>query len=235
MAFSPYINAVLPAGAGKSKLVTTVVDDFQKTIGNRKDTELMAYFYCDRNQQDRRMPESVLSSFVRQLSTSSTGDAIQPYAVYIYEEKEKLSFASNKLKLEETQRLLLDLVNTYPQTTLILDALDECDKDTRSELVKVFDALLRDSSNPIKIFISSRPDSDIRDHFERGPNLEIQATHNQGDIASFVDQRMRESPRRWHAGIYPELRDEVCRTILEKSNGMCVDFPLKYHDSLKIS
>ena len=175
------------------------------------------------------MPDSVLSSFVRQLSTSSTGDAIQPCAVHVYEEKEKLGFASNKLKLEETQRLLLDLVNIYPQTTLILDALDECDKDTRSELVKVFDSLLRDSSNPIKIFISSRPDSDIRDRFERGPNLEIQATHNQGDIASFVDQRIRESPRKWHSKIHPELRHEVCRTILEKSHGMCVDFSLNHH------
>src|SRR5277367_1773275 len=159
-------NEDMLAGAGKTKLVSTVVDSLRTTLQNAQNDESLAYFYCDRNQSDRRNPVLILSSFIKQLSTSRNCDAIQPSLVRLYAEKEKTGFASREITIEESEKVLLELFNIYPQTTLVLDALDECDRRTRGRLIEVLDGLLDQSSKPIKIFISSRPDQDIRDRFD---------------------------------------------------------------------
>jgi hypothetical protein len=163
--------------------------------------EALAYFYCDRNESARQDPELILSSFVRQLSVSRSSDAIQHSLVQLYRRKRKTGFASGKLKIEESRDVLLQLVGIYPQTTLVLDALDECRKETRAQLVDILDMLVTQSLKPVKIFISSRPDRDIKHRFECGPNVNIKATDNRDDIAKFVDDKLSNSPEHWRNSI----------------------------------
>lgn len=210
---------VSAAGAGKTKLASTVVDDMLRTLDGEPNDEALAYFYCDRNQTNRRDPASVLRSFVRQLSTTRICDAIQPSLVQLYHQKKQTGFASGILDKKECVDLLLRYVNTYPQTTLILDALDECDDRTRKQLISALEEILDCSSKPIKIFISSRPDNDIKDRFEIGPNVGIQATDNQDDIATFVKAQIREH-KSGRNKLSAKLEDEIVDTLLRKSQGM---------------
>ena len=73
------------AGAGKTKLVASIIDHFSK----RPHDEALAYFYCDRNEESRRDPENVLCSFVKQLSISPDEQAIQDLLVEIYKKKQR--------------------------------------------------------------------------------------------------------------------------------------------------
>ena len=116
------------------------------------------------------------------------------------------------------KELLLEFINLYPKTTLILDALDECDKGKRSALVEIFDYFLANASRPVKIFISSRPDSDIKDRFKSRANIEIQAIDNHNDIATFVENEIIKHPR-WNK-ISPALQDQIIDTLQKRSQGM---------------
>jgi ankyrin repeat domain-containing protein 50 len=196
-----------------------VVDDLHHVLESHQNDEALAYFYCDRNQTDRRNPVSILRSFVRQLSTTRNGDAIQPSLIQFYTQKRQKGFASENLNIEETESLLHQFIGIYPQTTLVLDALDECDPQTRARFIEVLDNLLQQSSKPIKIFISSRPDSDIKHRFESGPNVGIRATDNQEDIAKFLATKI-EKQERWRNKISVGLREEVVQTLRDKSQGM---------------
>jgi hypothetical protein len=162
----------------------------------------------------------ILSSFARQLSLSRNGDAIQHSLVQLYYQKRKTGFASGRLKIEESRDILLQLVRTYPQTTLVLDALDECHKETRTQLVDILDALVTQSPKPVKIFISSRPDQDIKHRFGHGPNVHIKATDNRDDIAKFVNDKLNNSPEYWQNSINRDLKREICETLVDKSEGM---------------
>jgi hypothetical protein len=190
------------------------------SFGRYPNDEALAYFYCDRNESARRDPELILSSFVRQLSLSRNGDAIQHSLVQLYYQKRKTGFASGKLKIEESRDILLQLVRTYPQTTLVLDALDECHKETRTQLVDILDTLVTQSPKPVKVFISSRPDQDIKHRFGCGPNVHIKATDNRDDIAKFVDDKLNNSPEYWQNSINRDLKREICETLVDKSEGM---------------
>ncbi|KAH0565685.1 hypothetical protein GP486_000925 [Trichoglossum hirsutum] len=207
-------------GAGKTKLVSTVVDDLLDGFKQHSNDEALAYFYCDRNEFVRQDPELILSSFVRQLSISRNGDAIQRSVVQLYHQKQKTGFASGKLKIEESRDVLLQLVRIYPQTTLVLDALDECNKETRTQLVDILDTLVTQAPKPVKVFISSRPDQDIKHRFECGPNVQIRATDNRDDIAKFVDHKINNSPGYWQKSISPDLKKGICETLVDKSEGM---------------
>lgn len=208
------------AGAGKTKLISTVVDDLLTTFEKLPNDEAFAYFYCDRNQSDRREPALILSSFVRQLSTPRTNDAIAFPTVRIYNQKRQSAFASTKLELKESQKVLADLFQIYPQINLVVDALDECDKETRSGFIDILDELVTDSPKPIKILISSRRDRDIRHRFKEGPNLEIRAVDNRDDIKLFVNHQIFSIEKSWQDGISSELRKLICETLVEKSGGM---------------
>lgn len=210
----------MTAGSGKTKLVSTVIDDLLETSNRIPNDEAFAYFYCDRNQSDRQDPTLILSSFVRQLSTSQSNNSIPRPTVQIYDQKHRTGFASGKLKLEESQAVLADLLRIYPQITLVVDALDECDRNTRSAFIKTLDKLVDESQNPMKILISSRRDGDIKYRFESGPNLEIRAIDNRDDIAKFVNHEINTSEKFWQDEISSELKKLICDTLVDKSEGM---------------
>ncbi|KAF9767926.1 hypothetical protein IL306_014845 [Fusarium sp. DS 682] len=60
------------------------------------------------------------------------------------------------------------------------------------------------STNPVKIFISSRPDIDIRDRLASRPSVEIQAKNNGDDIAKFSNKEIQKHPR-WSTAIRERL------------------------------
>lgn len=197
-----------------------MIDSFEKCSHD----EALAYFYCDRNRLEYQDPLSVLRSMIRQLALSQSKDSIQHLIVELHTERQRSGFASEKItsSIDESQAIVLDLVKKYPQTTLIVDALDECDTRTRAQFVRVLDTLVVQSARPIKIFVSSRPDRDIKERFERGSNVEIRATDNRGDIVKFVDYEINrnEDHASWRNRIGPKLLGTICETLVDRSQGM---------------
>ena len=101
-----------------------------------------------------------------------------------------------------------------------MDALDECDETTRSDLIKILYKFGEESVKPIKIFISSRHDRDIKYLLENGLNLEITTTDNQEDIATFVRNKLATSPQYWQELIDVELKEQILETLVNKSQEM---------------
>ena len=86
--------------------------------------------------------------------------------------------------------------------------------------MEILDILVSGKSfNLVKVFISSRPDLDIKHQFSGGPNMEIRATDNEKDIAKVVDDKIRDK-KEWYCKISSELRELISETLVSKSDGM---------------
>jgi hypothetical protein len=206
----------MTAGSGKTYLTSRVIDEIQDSLQSNPNHEGLAFFYCNRNETERQAPLSVLRSFVRQLSTiTSDDDSIHKNLRQFYIQTR---LKASELGVNSCKDLLLEFVNLYPKTTLILDALDECDSRKRGILLETFDYILDHALRPIKIFISSRPDGDIKERFKGRANIQIQATDNHDDIATFVESEITKHPR-WKK-ISRELQKEIVETLQERSQGM---------------
>lgn len=206
------------AGAGKTKLVTKVVDS---TIGRLEtmQSEALAYFYCNRGEEPRRNPDNVLRSFVRQLALAGDRGKIHTALLQLYDEKHKQG--SNVLHPSECESLLVQFASAYTKVTLILDALDECHPEERTGLIEVFDKLIAGSGN-IKILVSSREDHDISQRLTKKSNVGIKATDNSDDIAKFVSREINKGAdsKDRTIKIPDQLKREIIDQIFDGSQGM---------------
>ena len=127
------------------------------------------------------------------------------------------------LTLLESQDLLVQLLNEFPQTTICVDALDEVDSETRINLLKALKYVIQESKNLVKIFATSRHDPDILKHFEIFPRIEIQPDDNIGDINLFITRTVRNSivDNELLCGECNEqLAQDICQALRTRSKGM---------------
>jgi hypothetical protein len=119
-----------------------------------------AFFYCSRSTAEptRSDPVAILASIARQLSNLQPDLPLLKPTVELYEKKEAEAFASGPLRMEESRSLIIQLAEHYPMIIIIIDALDECDPSKRADLLEALEQILQNSSNLVKIFISSRDD-----------------------------------------------------------------------------
>lgn len=231
------------AGAGKTKLVcvypiagldtsrlipgppsSLVVDTIQtaKTAGSR---EALAFFYCDRNDPGNSTPEAVLTAIVKQLSCFEEHSYLLKPIVDKYETAKKAGELQEPLDLDECHDLIIQMLPSYPQTNIIIDALDECDRGTRSRLMSSLTAIMKSASgtNLLKIFISSRDDDDIVLKLSELPNIRIDSSDNCEDIESFIRSEVKsrvDNQELLRGVVSVALRAYVIDTLIQGADGM---------------
>ena len=208
------------AGAGKTYTASRVIDSFQDPT-----SEKLAYFYCNRAEENRRDPESVLKTLVQQLAKSeSDEERLLTPVVDLYQDREKSGQKSSRLSLRESQELLIQLTDIYPQTTIIcIDALDEVENGSRIELLKSLRQVIERSKNLVKIFATTRMDPDILLQFKKFPRIELLPDDNVDDIDQFVGKKVQsviDDGQLLNGDVPNDLKVEICDTLRKRSKGM---------------
>lgn len=217
------------AGLDASKLIfcstsSLVVDTLRnaKTAGSR---EALAFFYCDRNDPGNSTPEVVLRAIVKQLSClEQDSDLLKPI-VDKYENAKKAGDVSEPLDLDECRDLIIKLLPSYPQTNIVIDALDECHQGTRSRLISALTAIMETAPgmNLVKIFISSRDNDDIVLKLSKLPNIRIDSADNSGDIREFIRSEVKnriDNRELLRGNVSSDLRAHVIDTLIQGADGM---------------
>jgi len=187
--------------------------------------EAQAYFYCQRNEEGRMDPENILRTILKQLSSSGTNAHIVPPVLTAYRQREQNGTLADLLRMSEIRHLLVEVTNTYPQSTIIIDALDEIDRSSRKHLLLTLKDIVQSSKNLVKIFVSSRNEHDILHHLALFSSVHIEATDNGPDIERFVNVEIqaRINDGEFLLGeVSEDLKNHICRTLAEGANGMCV-------------
>ena len=208
------------AGAGKTYVASKVIDSFLSDSSSRG----FAYFYCNRAEGNRRDPESIMSALVHQLAQT---ESEEPYnlarpVIDLYEKREKRGQKSSRLSVTESQELLVQLVKKYPETMICIDALDEVEHEIRIKLLKALKYVIG-SSTKVKIFATTRMDTDILLQFEMFPKIELQPNDNVDDINRFINTQIQtaiEDKQLLHGVVPDELKDKICKVLHVRSKGM---------------
>ncbi|RAK82850.1 hypothetical protein BO79DRAFT_260794 [Aspergillus costaricaensis CBS 115574] len=102
----------------------SLIDLYQSMLSDPPKDEGFAFFYCNRNEEDRGKALSVFRSYVRQLSTTPASP--EPIQTELKEACSKARESGSKLSFETCKELIAESLKVYPKTTLVIDALDEC-------------------------------------------------------------------------------------------------------------
>lgn len=142
----------------------------------------------------------------------------------IYEKRQKAGDLSNHLSIHESKDLLVELCTGFPHSTLIVDALDECDAKTRGHLFDVLQHVVSESrATRVKAFVTSRDDEDLRKKFSGSPHVYIQERDNSGDINTYIAVEIEDcivKKKLLDGVISSEFRDRIIRTLETGARGM---------------
>jgi hypothetical protein len=183
----------------------------------------LAYFYCNRAEESRRDPESILRTLVQQLAQTPSKDELQKPVLDIYNHRVKEGQLSSRLTLQECRDLLVQLMAVYPQTTICIDALDEVDHKLRLGLLEALQHVVEKSSTVVKILATTRMNIDILMQVELFPRIELAPDDNIDDINRFVKEKVQSTIERkqlLHGNVPNALKDEICQVLCERSKGM---------------
>jgi len=182
----------------------------------------MAYLYCNRAEENRRNPESILNTIVQQLVQIDDKRVLKLVAD-IYKDREQKGQRSSRLTLLETQGLLIETTDIYHQTFICIDALDEIDQGFRIQLLKSLKLVIEKSKNLVKIFATSRNDPDILNQFSMFPRIDVQSEDHANDIRKFINttvERAVADGQLLHGNVSDQLQHEICDVLGFRSKGM---------------
>ncbi|KAH6665987.1 hypothetical protein B0J14DRAFT_678599 [Halenospora varia] len=168
-----------------------MIEDAKKAFYNGQ-SPAPVFFYCSQNTAEpaRSSPNAI------------PGHPLLSLTVAAYKKQEMEGFASGSLGIDESRALILQLVEHYPLTIIVIDALDDL----------------------VKIFVSSRRDHDIVLHLQDYPNLELSSKKNKDDISSFVTIKTYNLIKRKKllalSTNKEKLKTEIIKQVTKNANGM---------------
>ncbi|XP_028414388.1 uncharacterized protein LOC114537538 [Dendronephthya gigantea] len=165
-------------GAGKSVLSGKIFELY------RKRGQLAAHHFCDFRNSDYSNPHRILQSLASQMCDNVDG--------FLDKLTEILRREHSRDSLSDAFRVLLNdplhSLRRNDPMLIIVDALDESKTDMKSEFLELISEKFCELPDWIKIFISSRPELEVRKVLQHLQPLEIRPDdedHNQ-DIEVFI-------------------------------------------------
>ncbi|GES59935.1 vegetative incompatibility protein HET-E-1 [Aspergillus terreus] len=205
------------AGSGKTILTSTAIESAlgyaQNTIGTA-----VVYFYFDFNDTDKQRAEKMVRSLVKQLSIQC------PETPHILSMLFATCEASDRPPtLDELLETMRQLMNSYCDVYMVLDALDEC--SDREELLDILVRFRDWNVNHLHILVSSRPERSIEEGIsphlsDNGHKVAICGELIDEDIRHYIQGRLERDPKlkRWRKT--PDVREEIEHCLMSKARGM---------------
>ncbi|KAF8326451.1 ankyrin repeat-containing domain protein [Amanita rubescens] len=227
-----WINGI--SGCGKTLICkdsSTIIEDIKAIVEAQPETGL-AYFYFDINDKTKQTSRSLISSLLLNLTAKSNN----------YVSMNKLYHKHDKLSLptkDELLSLLMELLQGFEQTYVVIDALDECDDD----YCKLFDTVIKVIHKwklpHFHLLVTSRRERDIIMNMEElvPTELHLSAELVGSDIISYINSAVENDSglKRWS----PEIQGVIKNSLISGANGMfrwvaCQIEELKHCPSQKV-
>ncbi|KAJ5710532.1 hypothetical protein N7488_004688 [Penicillium malachiteum] len=220
-------------GAGKTKLISRLVDSYNDALENdepdevvadEKETSQLAYFYCRQDDSKRQDWRNILCTLAKQLARSCNR---LPFEVMnVFRERGRPDSPDPNMTPEECEEILKTFIQSNGKVTLIVDAFDECTDESKRTLREVFDRLAQ-SPLCVSVIMSSRED-DAFTGFRNMTKIRISPSDNGADIIKFVQEKISnfradEKRRGFDSAmsrLSSDLEDEIIHKFKEKSKGM---------------
>ncbi|KAN0133566.1 Ankyrin repeat-containing domain protein [Lactarius tabidus] len=210
-------------GSGKSVLCSAIIRKL--SVLYQAGTALMAYFYFDFRDVNKRSHRNLLPSLLVQLSARS--DPFCDILARLHQAHDDGTRQPSDSSLMHCLKEMLTLPDQGP-IYLIFDALDECPSTSgvpsfREQVLDLVMELVDLHLPNLHICVTSRPEVDIRDDLENIASHSVSLHDESGqqkDIAKYVESVVHSNSsraiRRWRDAD----KDMVVKTLSERADGM---------------
>ncbi|PVH98773.1 hypothetical protein DM02DRAFT_673149 [Periconia macrospinosa] len=198
-------------GAGKTILASLVIEEAKKLPN-----VAVAFFYCKYEDAERNTFVAVARGILLQLLNQD--DDLLPY---LYEEASK-SGQSNLSTGSLAKKLLETAIKNHQKLYVIIDGIDECEREQRREIVATFesfwDSLPYDEADSLRCLFVSQDDSAARRDFARMVTLKITESDTKYDIRAYASVWSNKIKTKF--SLDQDRKQYIEDMIAEKAEGM---------------
>ena len=216
-------------GSGKTSLASAVVNSFLRERSAHASSAPLAYFYCTRSsaEPERSSPDEIMRSILRQLTVSQgSSSTIHQQVLQEFERRQAMAkadgFEIKRLQAAECMRLILDTTAVNP-ATIVIDAVDEIESSSRHVLLSALTQIVEDSFSVVKVFVTSRDDSNIHALLSGALALRITNQNTRRDMDVFVHQVVSsavQSRRLLNGVVSGPLKQELVGALIAAAGEM---------------
>lgn len=206
-----WLNGI--TGAGKSTLMTAVVEELLPTRGESYD---LAYFYCSFSNDQTLHTQNILGSLLAQICPNSAPLYEEIQSIYVDVSAKTLG-KPPRPEMDVLSNLLVRQAEKRPLYILI-DGINECGQP--HEILQTLASISKSASN-IRIFLSSINEKGIGDYIQAMPALSIENLRPQDirpDITLLVHSTLETQPRLKQ--LSSDLKDDIVWALGEGAQGM---------------
>ncbi|KAH0426094.1 ankyrin repeat protein [Colletotrichum camelliae] len=166
---------------------------------------------------------NIMASILMQLAFSGSGRGVHHllWDAFSRRVKDAQGLDPTPLNVEDCQNLIIVITDDCP-VTIIIDGLDESKGDVR-DLLDAFQHIMDRSQNSVKLFISSREDTPVKDHLQGAKAIRITRVENGKDISTFIETKVKAAvqyKRLLRGKVSPGLEMRVTQRLTEGSGEM---------------
>lgn len=122
---------------------------------------------------------------------------------------------------EELFKILLGALQNYSNVYILMDGLDECNKEDLNKIMSMLRQLLRSERPLLKIALFSREENSIANALEGYPRVRVSSDKISPDINSFIEETVKAAIRgRKMCVSEPLLEREVISALINGAQGM---------------
>jgi len=144
-------------------------------------------------------------------------------ALEAYKKEQEDPSSRHQLNFNSSLNLLSQLVECFAHPAVVIDALDECSEEVRSQLLQGLLSVIKKAKCPFKVFVASRHNLEIENYLQDLPHVCIEARDNAQDIQNYVQQELSlgiQHKRLLRGNVSQDLRKCMEEIILRDANGM---------------
>lgn len=156
-------------GCGKTMLSSFIVDELSSVQFRSRVPSTACYFFCDAKNDQENTAEAILQGILHQIFTAHPF-LLQKHALPYYNEMGPRMLLSFGTLCDIFERISFD--GDAGDIFCIIDALDECEKSSRRQLLRLFKRIVEakralDSDEAfLKILVTGRPEDTIQNAFQ---------------------------------------------------------------------
>lgn len=156
-------------GCGKTILSSFIVDELSTVKFRSRVPSTVCYFFCDTKNDQENTAEAILLAILHQIFTAHPF-LLQKHALPFYKEMGSRMFLSFGTLCDIFERISFD--KNAGDMFCIIDALDECEKSSRRQLIRLFKRILEtkrtleSNATFLKILMTGRPEETIHSAFQ---------------------------------------------------------------------
>lgn len=188
-------------GAGKTIMAALVIEQLLRSVRNSRYPIL--FVYCNYKRQSEQTYMHMASTFLRQTLETLPGIPDDVHTLY-----------KRTPAIVDVTRILCKHIADLQGLTIIIDALDECEGPTRSDLLSLIEDLQLKTN--VRCLITSRDfHAGVSVQLLRAqPHLEVKASRS--DLERYIRSRLKYM----RVKVQPDLREDLVQGVIVAADGM---------------